>query len=179
MAARWKLTAPHYLPIEGTEWIHEETSRDTGKRLRKVFAVPLHLDPENPSDQNDRENGWVIVANEFDRAHPRDYIFIGPPTPDMEPLNDEAEAITEAAKKNWVHPIDSLPGQGYGQSLLAEFEKQLAQAIANAGGAIPKAVSLAPADTDRLARIEEQLAQLMARNAELEAALAQKSERRV
>lgn len=105
--ARWRLTGKHYIHIEGTEWEYKETDQATGQQGRKVFAVPRHLDPDNPRDCN--YPGECIVATKASAQYPRDHIFSGPPTPDMEPLDEEAEAITEATRDSWVHPIESLP----------------------------------------------------------------------
>src|SRR6266705_1767114 len=105
--ARWRLRTGHYLNVPGTEWEYKETDRTTGKTGRKVFAVPMLLDPNDPADHN--YPGEIIVASAEDRAFPRDIIFLGDPTPDMEPIDDEAEAISEALASKWVHPIESLP----------------------------------------------------------------------
>src|SRR6266705_2613092 len=105
--ARWRLLTGHYLNVEGTEWEYKETDRNTGKQARKVFAVPLFMDPNDPSDHN--YPGEIIVANIADRAFARDIIFLGDPTPDMEPLDAEAEAISESLAPKWTHPIESLP----------------------------------------------------------------------
>jgi hypothetical protein len=172
--ARLRLTAAHYLNVPGVEWHQEETSQQTGERIRKSYPVPKHLDPNDPKHLTDRENGWIVVSTKFDPAHPRDVIFVGDPTPDMEPLDQEAEALIEARRPNWIHPIDSLPGQGFAESLIASFEKQIQALLANQPA---KPVNLsAGVDPEAFAALQEQVAQLMARNAELEA---KQPERRV
>lgn len=105
--ARWRLTAPHYLKVPGTEYEYKETDQTTGRQGRKVFQVPLWLHPDDPGSQN--YPGEVIVTNKEDRAFPRDYLFVGPPTPDMEPLDDEAEKLSDSMRERWTHPIESLP----------------------------------------------------------------------
>lgn len=132
--ARWRLTASHYLNVPGTEWEQKEIDRTTGRQARKIYKVPRLLDPEEPSDLN--YPGELIVAHEGKGAQPRDYIFIGPPTPDMEPLDDEAKAISANLAKTWKHPVDSLPGN-YSQSMQQEFEKQIA--MSQTGDAVLKA----------------------------------------
>src|SRR5882672_3560161 len=107
--ARWRLTAAHYLNVPGTEWEQKETSRETGRQIRKIYPVPLHLDPDDPTAQN--RDGEVIVAHEGSEKK-GDYIFTGPPTPDMEPLDDEAESLTKAERPRWLIKPDS--GVGYG-----------------------------------------------------------------
>jgi hypothetical protein len=124
--ARWKLTQAHYLNVSGTEWEYKELNRSTGKQQRKVFPVPLFLNPEDPADWNYPAEEAIIVSNGMNPGL-RDHIFDGPPTPDMEPLDDEARAISEAEKHKWVHPIESLSGESYSQSLIKEFERQMAK----------------------------------------------------
>lgn len=141
-APRWRLMAPHYLNVaqypDGTkiEWEHKETNALNGRAVRKLFVVPLMLDPENPGDYN--YPGEIIVAQEVEGARipPQDYIFTGAPTRDMEPLNDAAQAITDQHRARWVHPIDTLPANGgmneqemaFMQNMMAAFAKQVGAA---------------------------------------------------
>lgn len=103
--ARWSLMNAHYLNVPGTEWEYKETT-DSGKQGRKIFPVPLHLDPNNPRDHN--YPGEIIVCHEG-KGQPKDIVFVGPPTPDMTPLDDEAQAISDSMQPAWIHPIESLP----------------------------------------------------------------------
>ena len=137
--ARWRLKQKHYLRVVGNEWQYVENDRVTGRPKRVNFPVPRYLDPGDFADCNYVTRGQdgvimdgeIIVTNNDD--NPRDYKFIGDPTPDMEPLDDEAKAIS--AKFNWKHPIESLPEQGYSQSIMQELETQMAkQAPAPASG---------------------------------------------
>jgi hypothetical protein len=135
--ARWYLTAAHYLKVPGTEWEYKETDRMTGKQKRKVFPVPLYLNPADDSDCNFRhgipgvtDEPMIVVAS-VGRGLPGDIEFEGPPTPDMEPLDDEAREISAQWAPQWVHPIEDLPGQGgmsYSQSILSDLEAQVASA---------------------------------------------------
>lgn len=111
-APRWRLMTPHYLNVPGTEWEHNESDRTTGKAVRKLYKVPAMLDPRNPNDCN--RDGDCIVAHAVDGASNvrTDIIFLGDPTPDMEPENDEAQAISDSLKAKWAHPIDTLPVNG-------------------------------------------------------------------
>lgn len=175
--ARWRLTAAHYLNVPGEEYEHIETDRDTGKRVRKLYPVPMFLDPKDPANHN--YPGDIIVG-QGETGFPRDLIFTGPPTPDMEPLDAEAEKITKEASKKWVNPMDALPGQGvdYSSQLLAVFERQLTEVINRLGG-IPQAqtnpVGLPnmAVPEDAIARMQAQMNELMERNAELERRVAQ------
>lgn len=162
--ARWKLTAKHYLNVPGTFWRHEETSRDTGERVEHMYLVPKHLDPDDPKQQN--RMGEVIVCYEG-KGERGDITFIGKPGPDMEPLDDEAEALSAAERPKWQHPIETLPMNGdFSQSLFTMLQQKLDAAAIAPTAAAPISAGVDPA---AFALMQEQLAQLMARNAELEA----------
>lgn len=130
-APRWRLTQPHYLNIPGVEWERQEIHGK--KTARQRVSVPSILDPRDESDHN--YPGEIIVAHAVDgaRNQPKDIIFIGDPTPEMEPLNEAAEAISRRFEKKWNHPIESLTGD-FNQSMLAGLEQALASAIQKAGG---------------------------------------------
>jgi hypothetical protein len=144
---RWRLLAAHYINVpvlpDGTrvEWEHKETNRESGRAVRKLYQVPMMLNPEDPGDHN--YPGEIIVAQHADGAHflRQDLLFEGPPTRDMEPLNEAAEAITEQHKARWVHPIETLPANGgmnsqeqaFMASMMAAFAKEVgaAQSVPN------------------------------------------------
>lgn len=151
--ARYRLKGKHYLKIAGTEWEQIEVDLNTGKQARKRYPVPAYLDPEDPSNCN--YPGEIIVASKASTAFPRDYVFAGPPTLDMEPLDEEAEAEVAKVMATGEHPIESLPsnGQTFSDSLLDKLTKQL-DAIAKQNG-MP-----APASNDRVAALEAQIAEL-------------------
>lgn len=163
--ARWRLTEKHYLNVKGVEWEQIETL-ETGKQVRHRYPVPLYLDPKDDGIVIEwGQSGELIVSDGSNPGH-RDIIFTGPPTPAMEPLDDEAEALTEIERPKWVHPIESLPGQGFNDSLLQTLSKQLAEALTNVKPQAP-IIGVDPAE---FVKMQQQLALLMARNAELESA---------
>jgi len=170
--ARWRLTQPHYLNVKGTEWEYKEIDRGTGKQVRKIFPVPLFLNPEDPADWNEvfrSQSGQVIGGNinvsDGVNADPKDLIFSGPPTPDMEPIDEEAQAISEAASANWQHPIESLPGN-YSQSLLTDLQRQVAETMATTQSAgVP---------AQQFMEMQGQMMELMKQNAAILATLAAK-----
>jgi len=108
--ARWRLITGHYLNVlldgKPAEWEYKETDRTTGKQGRKVFPVPMLMDPNDPADHN--YPGEIIVCHEG-KGERRDIVFFGDPTPDMEPYDEEGEAISTALAAQWQHPIESLP----------------------------------------------------------------------
>lgn len=163
--ARWRVTAKHYINArqfgEPTQWVREETNRDTGRAFRRTFSVPLYIDPEDPICIN-KNVGYCVVATEGTEM-PGDIILDGPPTPDMEPLDDEARTITAAESKKWKDPINSLPiqiGEDFGQQLLAMLTSQLNTAGQASNTSVKGAGSSELAELK--AMIAEQQKQIMA-----------------
>lgn len=117
-APRWRLMSAHYLNVpelpDGTqvEWEHKETNMANGRSVRKLFHVPILLNPGDGADHNYPGEIIVAQATESARVPAKDYIFLGDPTPDMEPVNEEAEAITARLRQKWDHPIDGLATSG-------------------------------------------------------------------
>jgi len=111
-------------------WSYTETSRETGRNVIKFFPVPRLLDPEDPRDCN--KDGDCTVCWQG-QGLPQDISFTGNPTLDMEPLDAEAEAISEEVRRNCKHPIDTLPGD-FTQSILNDFQRQI-DALAKGGHA--------------------------------------------
>jgi hypothetical protein len=168
--ARWKLTDGHYLNVPGIEWEYKESDRETGRSARKVYNVPLYLNPKNREDWNYPQDEAIIVTDKEDRAHPRDILFVGPPTPDMEALDDEAQAISQKYIDSgaWKHPIEAL-NMTYSQSILSEFEMQIAQHLAGVAKQqpLPPNVSVKGVDPADFAKMQEQVAALMEENMRL------------
>lgn len=121
--ARWRLLKPHYLWTKDNEWEYQETNRDTGRRAVKRFTVPRYFDPGDAADWNVKGSGDCIVCHEG-KGQRNDHVFTGPPTMDMEPLDDEAELLQAEIAKNYKHPIDALPGD-FTQSILNDFQRQI------------------------------------------------------
>ena len=133
--ARWRLVTGHYLNVlfdgKPAEWEYKETDRNTGRQARRIFPVPVLLDPNDPADCN--YPGEIIVCHEG-KGERKDIIFIGDPTPDMEPYDEEAEAISASLQKKWQHPIESLPAtMSDGESAF------MAKLMAAVGGQVPVA----------------------------------------
>lgn len=152
--ARWKLTEAHYInacppDLEAVEWEYKETDRVNGRERRKRFEVPFYCDVET----------IVCYAG---KGLPTDTVFRGPPTPAMTPLDEEAKAISAEHSKNWVHPIESLPGQGFNDGLLATLQKQLAELTVRT----PVPVAQAGVSVEEFNALKEQLALLTAQLAE-------------
>lgn len=138
--ARWRLTEAHYLKVLDCFWEQTETDRDTGRQKRKQYPVPMHLNPNAPSDWNYRPgNGHITQGgNSFDegaiivcwegKGERKDIVFIGDPTPSMEPLDDEAKEIS--AQFNWRDPINEFDaGLSYSEKMLIDLQTQVANAL--------------------------------------------------
>lgn len=153
--ARWRLTEPHYINghypgMDVTEWEYKEIDRENGREIRKRFKVPAYFDRDQ------------IVCHEG-KGQRTDCVFEGDPTPSMEPLDDEAREITEACRPTWgEHAIESLPGQGFTETLLQHFQRKLDEVAAKGAPVVASGVSKEEFDT-----MKAQLAELMAQNAEL------------
>jgi hypothetical protein len=128
--ARWKVNAKHYIRArqygEPTEWVREETNRDTGRAFRKVYQVPLWIDPDDRLCCN--REGICVLATEG-KEHPGDITFLPPivPTPDMEPLDDDAQSITDQYSSSWINPIDGMPstGEEFGMQIMRALEAKI------------------------------------------------------
>jgi hypothetical protein len=136
--ARWKLITSHYLAVENNYWEYVEIDRSSGKQLRKRLDVPLQLDIDDPTCwnvtyRNQRGEviaGEVVVARRTGAEHADDIIFVGEPTPDMLPLDDEAKVITKSFEKKWkAAPDEERP---YGQLLVEQHQTEMAKVQAEA-----------------------------------------------
>lgn len=168
--ARWRVTAKHYINAkqfgEDTTWVREETNRDTGRAFRRTFAVPLYIDPEDPICIN-KNLGFCVVATEGSEM-PGDIVILGPPTPDMEPLDDAAKEITKVESVKWKDPINSLPiniGEDFGNQLLAMLTAQF-NTVANQPNTSLKGASNNEIEQLKamLVAQQEQIAKLIAGN---------------
>lgn len=162
--ARWRLTAPHYLTVPGTKYRYEEVDRETGEKNVAEHDVPRYLDPNNPRDC--RTMGMCVVTHGEVKIK-GDWPFVGEPTPDMEPLDEEAQAISDSCRGHWQHPIENLEANGgFSQALLQVLERQLTQAMSK-GATVP--ATSTSVSLDEFTKLQEQVASLMAQNAELKA----------
>jgi len=172
--ARWLLKEPHYLNSPRTKWRYTEIDQD-GEAQEHEFPVPRLMDPKDPRHWTNKQTQEIIVCYEGN-GNPGDRIFTGPPTPGMEPLDAEAQEISNQYAPSWIHPIDTLPGNGqsYADGLLRQLTDQLT-AISNTkspSSAIPNQVVKA----EDFAEIQKQVAELMKQNQQLMAQLTQKAE---
>lgn len=163
-APRWRLMSAHYLNVpvlpDGTrvEWEHKETAQHSGRSIRKLYQVPMLLNPNDGADWN--YPGEIVVTSfvEGARIPVKDYIFTGDPTPEMEPLNDEAKEITARFKVKWDHPMSE---QGMAQASQLNSQEQaflnaMNKAFANMAPSPNTAVSAEDYDEmkDRVAKLE-------------------------
>src|SRR6267154_699070 len=164
--ARWRLTCGHYLKtIPPVFWEYKEIDRNTGKNVVRRFEVPTLLDPNDPGDWNHRDgfgNGELVVAHEGKTEFTKDIIFLGPPTPDMVPLDKEAEEISAGYAKNWKHPIESLSDR-YADGIMESMQKEMASVMSK---------SNQPSSIEGFSELMAAMTTIMKQNAELLAKLA-------
>ncbi len=84
----------------------------------------------------------------------------------MEPLDDEAQALSDKCRHKWEHPIESLPTQ------MSPGEASFMQAMMKMMEGQP--ASTKGVDPKEFAALQEQVAALMERNKQLEAVAAAK-----
>lgn len=165
--ARWALRAKHYLSVADCEYEYTETNRSDGKARKLKFKVPRYLDPEEPGDITYSPDVTICYEG---KGLPRDIVFFGDPTPDMEPLDAEAVAISKSFEPRWINPMSdqALPATGtYSDAMLTQFERALTEIVNKVG--IPKALPNVAIPDDALAKIQAQMEELIRKNAELEA----------
>ncbi len=169
--ARWKLTEPHYLAVEGIKWEYSEVDRVSGRPKRTQFPVPLHLDPNIESDWTHKLDAWSgdIIISDGNDPDPKCLVYKGPVTPGMLPMDDEAKAITaKAAKDKWA-PTEGLDPEAqnnsYTNKLLSGFIDQMTQMQSSAVAAPPAAgmAEFMTAMTQMMAQQTEILAKLAAK----------------
>ncbi len=174
---RWRLIEPHYINVpvlpDGTrvEWEHRETARETGRTVRKLFAVPMLLDPKDAADHN--HPGEIVVCHDTEGARMvrGDYIFTDEPTPGMEPLNEAAEAISASLRDKWINPVETLPANGGMSAGESAFMAQMMEAFAKMQPATQmQTVPQAEYDAlkERLAKLEAAIAKQGAASAPAE-----------
>jgi hypothetical protein len=132
--ARWKLMTPHYLNVPGEEWEYTENDRQTGRPKRIKYQVPRLLDIRDPSNwtnrwgNKDNEDGEIIVCWQG-KGESSDIVFVGDPTPDMVPVDDEAREISATFEARWKTKPESMAGD-FSQSLVDKFQIEMAEAQA-------------------------------------------------
>src|SRR5262245_37316937 len=120
--ARWRLRAAHYIFTDPPSvWEQKETSRETGKQTTVRYNVPTLLEPKDPADWNYPDE---IIVSDGNNAQRKDIVFVGEPTPDMEPVDDEARMITQGFidSGKWKKPTD---GEVYGEGLIRQFMAEM------------------------------------------------------
>ncbi len=159
--ARWKLTANHYLKVDGYKWEMTETDRFTGRQRRQQFPVPRFLDVGDPSDWTitySKDEGDIIVSNGGSHDA-RDILFIGDPTPDMFPLDEEAKVISDSFALTWRRSAENqVSGKSYTDELMDKMHDQMA--------ALQAAVTAPPA-TQGFGEAMAMMAEVMKQNQQM------------
>ena len=126
--ARWKLLSGHYLNVPGTKWEYSEINRTNGRPNRVEFDVPMLLDPTDPTmwtHKSSPDEGEIVVCQ--GNGDPRDIVFVGDPTPDMEPLDDEAREISAKFTKKWAAFGGGSSTVSFGENIVDQLQLELAR----------------------------------------------------
>ena len=127
--ARWKLINSHYLNVPGEKWEYKELDRNTGRERRIQIDVPRLLDPNDPGcwtnrwGNKDNADGEIVVCH-AGKGDSHDIIFIGDPTPDMIPVDDEAKEISNSFAEHWRYKPDNAD-ISFSQSLVDKFQIEM------------------------------------------------------
>jgi hypothetical protein len=125
--------------VEKWEWEYKQVNRKTGREDRKRMEVPRFLDINDPADWTvkpegvstahggnmDDVAGIIIVCHEG-KGDPADVEFIGEPTPEMIPIDDEARAITATFEEKWRYKPEGME-ISHSQSMIDRFETDMAE----------------------------------------------------
>lgn len=178
--AKWRLVHDHYLNVsadqygEKIDYEYAETDAQTNRIRRRSWAVPMFI-PRDSIVTNKQED---FDAYNGDVNH-RPIVFLGDPTPDMMPVDEEATKISATFQAKWKHAIESLSGTmgggDFSASLIAGLEKMMDQAAVRNGqaSAVVPNVSTAGVDPAAFAQMQKQMQELMDLNMKL---LAEKAE---
>lgn len=145
--ARWKLSCPHYLyTVKSAKWRYSHTDRATGDLVEKEFIVPRLLDPRDPKcwtnkfggipvsrGGNDSEADGEVVVCFQGKGEPGDIEIVGDPTPDMIPLDEEAQEISDSFQDHWAYKPDNAE-VNFSQAIV-DRSNQMVEAIESASRA--------------------------------------------
>jgi len=148
--ARFKLLAAHELNLMGS-FYEQKLVTNFGKPATEKWDCNRYLNPDDPSDCNyngkgmpqDESLGEDMCCVINTKPHRKDWVIRSPesfiPSTEMEPLDDEAEALMAKHKpRSVMQALDSLPltmGEvpQYEQKVgTPEFAAAVAVAVANA-----------------------------------------------
>jgi hypothetical protein len=148
--ARFKLLAPHELDIMNS-FYEQKLVNNWGKNVTEKWDCHRMLNPDDPNDCNYNAKGLpqdetlgedpCVVINT--KPHRKDYVIRNPeafrPSTEMEPLDEEAQALMEKWKpRSVMQAMDALPmtmgevPQYEHRAGTPEFAAAVAVAVANA-----------------------------------------------
>lgn len=165
--ARWKLMTAHYLnTTRPAKWRYSEVSG--GESIEKEYLVPRMLDPKDPKCWTNRAQvGMPISAGGSSdvegevcvcipgRGQPMDIEFIGDPTPDMIPLDEEATAISETFASFWAYKPDTVDNSSFSQSVVDRSNVEAPPATVQVAG-LESLVQAMEAQTRMIAELVSQ-----------------------
>ena len=163
--ARWRLTASHYLnTVKPTEYEVMEEDPENGGQMRTRLVVPRFFDVEDRTrlqgnTVTTRGRSYIVCWQ--GTGERGDIEFIGQPTPDMEPLDDEAAEVSASLREKWETAARSeagIPNQNTGDTSLAIQAEALRAAMTPAPVQIEGLDQLIGAITQQAMAIQSLLA---------------------
>lgn len=162
----WRLRADHYLNVPNTFFVQRVADEQTGEQIEHRYPVPRLLQLSDPKACNAGPETILVSTDKAAKLiNARMWIFDGEPTPDMEPQNEAAEALSESLRHKWLKPFDELPAiGGTGVNFAAELQTALAAVLSAAQGQSTAVPTTSP---DVIAVMQKQIEEMSATIAKL------------
>lgn len=163
----WRLRADHYLNTDPQAFfVQRVADEQTGEQVEHRYPVPRLLQLADPKAANDGAGGILVSTDKAAKLiNARMWIFLGPPTADMEPQNEAAQAITDVHSAKWLKPFEELSATGgHSGNFAKDLEVALAAVLSAAQG---KATSIGTQEPDVVAVMQKKMEEMAEQIAKL------------